>query len=83
MSLNAQTEIFSRGWDYCNSRVIVGAHWQSDVDASRAAASIGYCALQGSPDFIAQMKKAQAEYREKAKEITNVNTTLVPRASVR
>lgn len=77
------TEIFSRGWDYCNSRVIVGAHWQSDVDASRAAASIGYCALQGSPDFIAQMKKAQAEYREKAKEITNVNTTSAPRASVR
>ncbi len=36
-----------------------------------------------SPEFIAQMKKAQAEYREKAKEITNVNTTPVPRASVR
>ena len=58
-------EIFSRGWDYCNSRVIVGAHWQSDVDASRTAASIGFCALQGSPEFIAQMKKAQAEYAEK------------------
>lgn len=56
--------IFSRGWDYCNSRVIVGAHWQSDVDASRTAASIGFCALQGSEAFIAQMKKAQAEYAE-------------------
>ena len=44
-------EIFSRGWDYCNSRVIVGAHWQSDVDASRTAASIGFCALQGSEAF--------------------------------
>ena len=59
------TEIFSRGWDYCNSRVIVGAHWQSDVDASRTAASIGFCALQGNAAFIAQMKKAQAEYAEK------------------
>lgn len=58
-------EIFSRGWDYCNSRVIVGAHWQSDVDASRTAASIGFCALQGSEAFIAQMKKAQQEYQEK------------------
>lgn len=58
-------EIFSRGWDYCNSRVIVGAHWQSDVDASRTAASIGFCALQGSEAFIAQMKKAQAEYAAK------------------
>ena len=58
-------EIFVRGWDYCNSRVIVGAHWQSDVDASRTAASIGFCALQGSEAFIAQMKKAQQEYKEK------------------
>ena len=56
-------EIFSRGWDYCNSRVIVGAHWQSDVDASRTAASIGFCALQGCPEFIKQMKKAQKEYK--------------------
>lgn len=56
------TEIFKRGWDYCTSRVIVGAHWQSDVDNSRTAASIGFCALQGSKEFIAQMKKAQAEY---------------------
>ncbi len=55
-------QVFKRGWDYCNSRVIVGAHWQSDVDNSRTAASIGFCALQGSEEFIAQMKKAQAEY---------------------
>ena len=55
-------QIFKRGWDYCNSRVIVGAHWQSDVDNSRTAASIGFCALQGSDAFLQQMKKAQAEY---------------------
>ena len=67
-------EIFSRGWDYCNSRVIVGAHWQSDVDASRTAASIGFCALQGSPEFIAQMKKAQAEYAEKMGTSVGVRT---------
>ena len=58
-------QVFKRGWDYCNSRVIVGAHWQSDVDNSRTAASIGFCALQGSEEFIAQMKKAQIEYKEK------------------
>ncbi len=58
-------EIFKRGWDYGNSRVIVGAHWQSDVDASRTAASIGFCALQNSEAFLTQMKKAQAEYKKK------------------
>jgi acid phosphatase (class A) len=56
-------QIFSRGWDYCNSRVIVGAHWQSDVDASRTAASVGFCKLQSSEALIAQMKKAQQEYQ--------------------
>ncbi len=70
-------EIFSRGWDYCNSRVIVGAHWQSDVDASRTAASIGFCALQGSEAFIAQMKKAQAEYAEKTQQPVGIGKASV------
>ncbi len=64
-------EIFVRGWDYCNSRVIVGAHWQSDVDNSRTAASIGFCALQDNHDFIAQMKKAQQEYKEKTTHLSH------------
>ena len=67
-------EIFKRGWDYCNSRVIVGAHWQSDVDASRTAASIGFCALQGSPEFRAQMEKAQEEYAVKTGQTVGVET---------
>ncbi|MBQ8152841.1 MAG: phosphatase PAP2 family protein [Prevotella sp.] len=71
------TEIFSRGWDYCNSRVIVGAHWQSDVDASRTAASVGFCALQGNAAFIAQMKKAQAEYAEKMGLSSGVRSAVV------
>lgn len=60
----AADTIFARGWMYGESRVIVGAHWQSDVDASRVAASIAVCALHGSPEFREQMAKAQAEYRE-------------------
>lgn len=66
-------EIFKRGWDFCTSRVIVGAHWQSDVDASRTAASIGFCALQGSEEFIAQMKKAQQEYKVKTGQATGIS----------
>ncbi len=47
---------------YGESRVITGAHWQSDVDASRVVASIGYAKLQSSPEFRAQMEKAKAEF---------------------
>lgn len=57
--------IFARGWMYGESRVIEGAHWQSDVDASRVAASIGYAALQSSPAFREQMERAKAEYIRK------------------
>ena len=70
-------KIFSRGWDYCQSRVIVGAHWQSDVDNSRTAASIGFCALQGCDEFIAQMKKAQQEYKKKTGQTVGVHTAQV------
>ena len=55
--------ILARSWDYCNSRVIVGAHWQSDVDNSRTAASVGYGALQGSDRFRSQVLEAQCEYQ--------------------
>ena len=57
----AANELFARGWDYGESRVIVGAHWQSDVDASRPAASIGYTLLHTSPAFREQMDKARQE----------------------
>ena len=43
--------------------MIAGAHWQSDVDNSRLAASIGYTRLQTSPLFQEQMAQAQAAYR--------------------
>jgi len=77
------TAIYSRGWDYCNSRVILGAHWQSDVDASRTAASIGFCALQGNEAFVAQMKKAQQEYKEKTGQNVGVRATIIEHPSTR
>ena len=58
----AANELYERGWEYGESRVIVGAHWQSDVDASRAAASIGYSLLQTNPAYEAQMNKARQEF---------------------
>lgn len=73
----AADTIFARGWMYGESRVIVGAHWQSDVDASRVAASIGYAALHGSAEFREQMERAQAEYLEKTCQAVIV-TELMP-----
>lgn len=58
--------IFARGWMYGESRVIVGAHWQSDVDASRVVASIGYSQLHNSPAFREQMARAKAEFAAKS-----------------
>ncbi len=58
--------VYKRAWQYGESRVVAGAHWQSDVDASRVAASIGYSRLQTSPAFRAQMSLAQEEFRRLA-----------------
>jgi acid phosphatase (class A) len=63
--------IFARGWMYGESRVIEGAHWQSDVDVTRAAASIGYAALQSSAAFREQMEKAKAEFDALTKKPTH------------
>ena len=59
---DAAEALFARGWAYGESRVIVGAHWQSDVDASRPAASIGYSFLQTSLAWRSQMLLAKAEF---------------------
>ena len=59
----AADAIFARAWECGISRVISGAHWQSDVDITRLAAGIGYSRLQTSPAFRAQMARAQDEFR--------------------
>lgn len=45
------TEILTRGYRYGENRLVVGAHWQSDTDAARLAASAatGAYTLQGIP----------------------------------
>ena len=56
--------VFARAWLSGESRVISGCHWQSDVDASRPVAGIGYARLQTSADFQRDMARAQAEFRK-------------------
>lgn len=54
--------VFARAWQSGESRVISGCHWQSDVDASRPVAGIGYSRLQTSPEFQQDMARARVEF---------------------
>lgn len=60
----AAEAVYARAWAMGESRVISGCHWQSDVDASRPVASIGFVHLQTSEEFQKQMKKARKEYQQ-------------------
>ena len=57
--------ILARGMMYGESRVIVGAHWQSDVDAGRLAAAAVYARMHTSDRFLEQMQLARQEFRIK------------------
>ena len=59
----AAEALFHRAVESGESRVIAGCHWQSDVDASSAAACIGYAALQAIPAYRAQADLAREEFR--------------------
>ena len=74
----ASDAIFARGWQYGESRVIAGAHWQSDVDASRVGASIGFTRLHNSPRFQEEMKAAQEEFQRISAAPAFVSATTVP-----
>lgn len=57
-------EILRIGYEYGQSRVIAGFHWQSDVTAGRLVASSCFARLHTSDAFLQQLKKAQKEYRK-------------------
>ncbi|MBQ4021697.1 MAG: phosphatase PAP2 family protein [Bacteroidales bacterium] len=59
----AAEAIFARAWQSGESRVISGCHWQSDVDASRPVAGIGYSRLQSSEEFQRDIFRAKQEFR--------------------
>lgn len=62
-----QDEILKRGYEYGQSRVIAGYHYQSDVDAARLAASAAIARVHAEPAFVRQLEKAKKEM----KRITN------------
>lgn len=59
-----QNAILKEGFEYGQSRVIAGFHWQSDVDAARVITSAAMAKLHTSKAFNKQMEKAKKEYRK-------------------
>jgi acid phosphatase (class A) len=49
-------------YDIGQSRVIVGFHYQSDVDMGRLAGSITFARVSAEPEFQKQWQKARKEY---------------------
>ena len=58
----AADTLLARGQMYAESRVIVGAHWQSDIEAGIQAASVAYMKLHTSERFLRQMAAARKEF---------------------
>ena len=53
--------ILKAGYEYGQSRVIAGYHYQSDVDAARLAASACVARLHADENFQKQLAKAKKE----------------------
>lgn len=54
-------ELAKRGYEFGQSRVICGAHWQSDVNAGRYVGAVEYARLQTVPAFKQQEQRVKAE----------------------
>ena len=78
---NMQDTILSRGYEYGISRVIVGAHWQSDVDAAFTCASAAIARSHAADEYQADLEAARAEYMQiKGLTIDDISTSTSPSA---
>jgi acid phosphatase (class A) len=61
---DAADALLKYAYEWGQSRVIAGFHWQSDVDASKVIVSAGFARIHGEPEFLADMQKAKAEFKK-------------------
>ena len=57
-----QDRLLKLGYEWGESRIIIGYHWKSDVDAARCLASAVYARLHTSEEFLADMAAARREF---------------------
>lgn len=57
-----EDQILKRGYQYGESRVIVGAHWQSDVNAGYVIGAAAFATFQKDPRYQKHLKAARKEY---------------------
>lgn len=58
-----QNEIFKRGYEIGQSRVVCGYHWQTDVEGGRLLASAVIARLHGNQHFLQQLQAAKNEFQ--------------------
>lgn len=58
-----RSELFARARQYGESRLIVGAHFPSDVEAGRVAGTLGAALLMQNPTFQRQFAERRLELR--------------------
>ena len=71
-SPEAMEGLLTRGYEFGQSRVIAGYHWQSDVDAGRMAGTVLYQLIRNHKRFVEQLAKARAEFAEQTGSATRV-----------
>ncbi len=68
ISPEAQNELLKRGYEYGQSRIIAGFHFQTDVDAGRLVASATIARLHADAEFMSKLKSAKSEFNKRKKE---------------
>lgn len=60
----AADALANRGYEYGQSRVIAGYHWQSDVNAGRVITCAAFARLHANQEFLEDIAAAQAEFQK-------------------
>jgi acid phosphatase (class A) len=59
-----RAQLFARGWELGNARIIGGVHFPTDVEAGRINGTLMAALMLQKPGFRADMAEARAELRK-------------------